>query len=480
LPDPKNPLRFEEALAFAGGAAFGEARRPVFSRVSTDSRTAGPGDLFVALRGERFDGHAFVEQALSRGARGILVEQPVAPELLSRHAAVGIRVGDSLRALGDLAAGWRRKFSVPVGVLTGSNGKTTTKEMTASILKRRFSCLSTPGNLNNRIGLPLTLLELGEKHQCVLLEMGMNEPGEIRVLTRMSAPQAGALLNVGPAHLGRFSSLEAIAEAKAEMLEAMPPESVFVFNRDDPRVRAVAERWSGSRTGYGLEAGSEVTAVDLREQGDRQGFRMVIRGESFPAEMAAPGRHNLLNALAAAALAAELGAGAEDIREGLRDFRGVSGRFLLQRREGFVLVDDSYNANPRSMQAALETFGRLSGGADRLLVLGDMLELGGFSVEAHLELGRQAGRLRPRLLCLTGEFSRWVRQGAVEAGLASERVVFFDHPQALAASLLPQVRTGEWLLVKGSHGMALERVVQALMAGSRPQQPGGPVPGEAG
>ena len=467
--DSRGGMAFGEALAFVQGRILGDERNPVFSRVTTDSRTAGPGDLFVALRGERFDGHDFVEQALRKGARGVLVESPVEPGVLSRHAAAGIQVPDTLKALGDLAAGWRRKFSVPVGVLTGSNGKTTAKEMTVSILRVRFSCLSTPGNFNNRIGLPLTLLGLGPEHQRVVLEMGMNEPGEIRTLTQISRPQAGVLLNVGPAHLGRFPSLEAVSQAKAEMLEAMPGESVFVFNRDDPRVRAMAERWPGPKTGYGLAVGCEVSAVEVVEQGARQRFRLRIREEVFPVEIGAPGRHSLYNALAAAALAHEMGARAEDIREGLLRFQGIAGRFLVQPRDAFTLVDDSYNANPLSMQAALETLAGMSGAAGRILVLGDMLELGDLSAEAHLELGRQAGGLEPMLLCLTGEFSKGVEQGALEQGLAPERVVRFDDPQDLAARLLGQVGSGEWILVKGSHGMALERVVNALLAGSRPR-----------
>jgi UDP-N-acetylmuramoyl-tripeptide--D-alanyl-D-alanine ligase len=472
LSEPGKGIALEEVLEFVRGRLLSGRPGQAFSRVITDSRTAGPGDLFVALRGERFDGHDFIEDTLRRGAAGVLAQMEVAAEVLQRHAAAVIQVPDTLRALGDLAGGWRRKFDTLVAVLTGSNGKTTTKEMAVSILNLRFRCLWSPGNFNNRIGLPLTLLNLGPEHERALLEMGMNEPGEIRTLTAICRPQAGALLNIGPAHLGKFPSLEDIARAKAEMLEAMPRDAVLIYNRDDSRVKAIAAGWRGPRTSFGLDPGADISALDVREHGMRQAFRLVIRDEEIPAEVGVPGAHNMLNALAAAALARTLGAPAEAIREGLARFQGIAGRFVVHEREGFTLVDDSYNANPRSMKAALDTLAKVSGQAPRILVLGDMLELGEFSAEAHLELGRQAGRLVPALLCVAGEFGGWVERGARESGLEAEHIGIFDDPAALAARLLARARGGEWILVKGSHGMALERVVKALLDGSHPR-PGG-------
>lgn len=468
MADPDTGIALDEVLTFTGGRALAGTGNPVFTGVSTDSRTLDAGELFIALRGERFDGHRFVEEALASGAAGVVVEEAPSQQSLSRTRAAVVMVPDSLKALGDLAAGWRRKFSTPVGVLTGSNGKTTTKEMTMAILRLCFSCLWSPGNFNNRIGLPLTLLKLKEEHERVVLEMGMNVPGEIRVLTHIARPQAGALLNVGPAHLERFASIEAVAEAKGEMLHEMPLESVFVFNRDDPRVFALAKRWQGLKMSFGLAGDADVRLLDAEERGSTQSIRISVRGSRVSTEIHLPGRHNLFNGLAAAALSSSLGAPPDAIGEGLARFRTMEGRFSVRMYEGFTVVDDSYNANPASMESALETLSGLSGDGDRILVLGDMLELGGFSGEAHLELGRKAARVRPSLLCVTGDYARWVIQGAQEQGLPADRVVVFEDVKTVAQRILERMRGGEWVLIKGSRGMALERVVEELHRQSKP------------
>ena len=373
-----------------------------------------------------------------------------------------------LKALGDLAAGWRRKFPVPVGVLTGSNGKTTTKEMTMAILRLCFSCLWSPGNYNNRIGLPLTLLMLRPEHERVVLEMGMNEPGEIRALTWIAQPQAGALLNVGPAHLERFASVEAVAEAKGELLEAMPRESVFVFNRDDPRVCALAERWTGPKTSFGFAEEAAIRLIHAEENGSAQRMRISVLGQEVATEIHLPGRHNLTNALAAVALSSALGAPLEVMGEGLARFQTMEGRFSVRMYEDFTIVDDSYNANPASMESALETLCEVSGGANRILVLGDMLELGTFSEEAHRELGRKVGRIHPSLLCITGNYAKWVMKGAGEEGVPEERMVLFEDVETVAQEILARMQGGEWVLIKGSRGMALERVVEELHRQSKP------------
>ena len=468
LVDLYEGIDLHEVLDFTGGRNVSGTEACVFPRVSTDSRTVDAGDLFVALRGERYDGHRFVENALERGAKGALVEEPPPEDVLRCREAAIVVVPDCLKALGDLAAGWRRKFSVPVGVLTGSNGKTTTKEMTLAILRLCFSCLWSPGNYNNRIGLPLTLLMLKPEHERVILEMGMNEPGEIRVLTRIANPQAAALLNVGPAHLERFFSVEAVAEAKGEMLETMPPEAVFVFNCDDPRVRTLAHRWKGHGRSFGFSRDAEIRLLDAREDGRVQKIRIEVMGNEVATEIHLPGRHNLTNALAAVALSSVLGAPLEAVEEGLARFRTMEGRFSVRMYEDFTIVDDSYNANPASMESALETLREVSGDADRILVLGDMLELGTFSEEAHRDLGRKAGRLRPSLLCVTGSYAKWVVEGAGEEGVPEKRIVLFEDVKSVAREILAHMEGGEWVLIKGSRGMALERVVEELHRQSKP------------
>ncbi|MEW6439629.1 MAG: UDP-N-acetylmuramoyl-tripeptide--D-alanyl-D-alanine ligase [bacterium] len=462
MAEPNGALSLADVLAYTGGVSAGATEERAFSRVSTDSRNIERGDLFVALRGERFDGHAFSGEALKKGAAGLLVERLPAPEILQEFRPALIRVEDTLEALGGLAAGWRRRFSAPVAVLTGSNGKTTTKEMTVTILRLGYRCLWSPGNFNNRIGLPLTLLMLREDHERVVLEMGMNRPGEIRELTRIARPEVGALLNIGPAHLERFGSIEGVAAAKAELLEEMPRESVLVFNRDDPRISLLADRWGGPKRSFGFGSGSDVRFLEETDSALPRKIRLEIAGREVEAALALPGRHNLYNALAAAALAHSLGASVDAIAEGLSRFQGISGRFTVESRERFTLVNDTYNANPGSMEAALETLGDLSRSAGRVLVLGDMLELGDESDQAHFELGRRAARLHPTALYVTGSFAGKVVEGARHAGYPQEQIEVFEDPARAAEQILRRIRGGEWILIKGSRGMAMERVAEAL------------------
>jgi len=256
--------------------------------------------------------------------------------------------------------------------------------------------------------------------------------------------------------------MDALAVAKAEMLEEMPSECMFLYNRDDPRVRDIASGWNGPKRSFGFHAGCDIALLDAEKSGAGQSLRLRILGEEICTEIRIPGKHNLYNALAAIALAQALGATMEAIAAGPALFEGAPGRFVPHRRDRFTIVDDSYNANPQSMQAALETFSELSGEAVRMLVLGDMLELGRFSEDAHLELGERAARTDPALLCITGDFAEWVRKGALRGGCASERIFLFEEPEEATERILERIRGGEWILVKGSRGMALERVVRAL------------------
>lgn len=461
-------LTLEEVLRFTGGHPVGPAGGRFFRRVSTDSRDLEPGDLFVALKGEKFDGYDFCGEALRKGAQGVIVDRPLSEDLVRTFRPLEIRVPDTLRALGDLAAGWRRRFDIPVAALTGSNGKTTTKEMAVAILRLSFRCLWSPGNFNNRIGLPLTLLRLGPEHERVVLEMGMNEPGEIRELTRIASPQTGVLLNVGPAHLEKFGDLDGIAEAKGEMLEALPEGALFVYNRDDPRVASLARRWPGPKKSFGLGADCDVRPLEEGGGAQSREIRLSVQGLLVQARLRLPGRHNLYNALAAAALAQSLGAPAEAIEEGLSRFEGMSGRFSIEPGQRFTIVNDTYNANPRSMECALDTLDEIGPSGGRILVLGDMLELGAQSEQAHFELGRRAARFRPAALFVTGTFAHKVREGALAEGYDEEKIELFEDPSRLAREILGRIQGGEWILIKGSRGMAMERVVRALKESAAP------------
>jgi UDP-N-acetylmuramoyl-tripeptide--D-alanyl-D-alanine ligase len=457
-------IRADEIVAFTRGRRRDPLGDTIFTRVCTDSRSVEKGDVFVALRGARFDGHRFVKDALEKGAAGVVVDRDVPEHLTVRFSPVVIEVEDTLRALGDMAAGWRKKFSAPVGVLTGSNGKTTTKEMTARILERSFRLLSTQGNFNNLIGVPLTLLELGPCHERVLIEMGMNRHGEIKRLTSIAQPQYGALLNIGPAHLERFEDLRDIARAKAEMLEAMSRDAVLVFNRDDPLVCEIAAGWKGRSLSYGCggAAGADVSLLSAEDLAEGQ--RLVLRWEAVEIDcmLHVFGEHNRSNAVAAAAMAVAMGADAESVKKGLEAFAGVPGRCSLVRVQGLTVIDDTYNANPRSMQCALETLTRMSGSAERYAVLGDMLELGSFGPEAHRALGALSAAAGLSAMVLIGGYAETVRQGAIEAGMDPERIVVTSDPLEAAEALLGRVAAGAWVLVKGSRGMAMERVVRSI------------------
>ena len=450
-----------EVLAQATGGRWIDAPPGEISGVSTDTRAIGPGNLFVALRGERFDGHDFLPEAAARGARAAVVEraQGASPGPLPR-----LVVEDTLRALGAVARFHRRRFSVPVVGVTGSNGKTTTREMIAAILGAMGPVLRNEGNLNNEVGVPLTLLKLSGEHRFAVIEMGMNHPGEIARLAAIAEPRVGVVTLAAPAHLEGLGTIEAVADAKAELYQGLPDDGVAVANADDPRLlkRALA---SGRRLltfTAGPERRGDVVVLEIVSQG-ADGLRAVlgIGNRSVPVHMPAlVGAHNALNAAAAAATAVALGATDREIARGLHEVRPVGRRLRLETLpSGLCLLDDCYNANPASMSAALRTLSDLAEGRDRAAVLGDMLELGTFEGEAHRALGEEAARAGLRRLAAFGPRSRLTAQAARAAGLCAFHTEDIDE-------LVGWVQTGvvppAVLLVKGSRGMKLERLVEAL------------------
>ena len=362
-----------------------------FIGVSIDSRTLSAGELFVAIQGECFDGHDFVPAVADTGAAGALVHQ------LQELALPQVCVGDTRLALGQMATAWRQEFDIPVIGVTGSNGKTTVKEMLASIMARRGPVLSTRGNLNNAIGVPLTLLELAKEHRSAVIEMGANHAGEIAGLTALTRPTVGLVTNAGSAHLEGFGSPEGIARAKGELFDGLPADGTAIINTDQ-EYAGLWKQLAGNREiiGFGLGRDARFTAGDV-SQGVRDGqpwlsFSMTTPLGSIPLELNFAGTHNVMNALAAAAAAAAAGAGIDDIREGLQVARQLAGRLqLLSRKGGGWLIDDSYNANPVSARAAMEFAASLGG--QHWLVLGDMGELGPDAETMHHELGLVAGEL---------------------------------------------------------------------------------------
>ena len=449
-----------EIAAAVSGTVSGAADAAV-QGVSTDSRTVEQGELFVPLRGERFDGHQYLAAAVSRGVKVFLAEQG-GYDLNSLPAGAScISVADTLRALGDLAAFHRTRFFLPVVAITGSNGKTTTKEMLATILACRGEGLKTAGNLNNLIGLPHMVFQLSERHQWAVLEMGMSEPGEIDRLAEIARPDVGVVTNVAPAHLLSMGSVAAVAAAKGELFLRLCPGNTAVFNADDPLVAGLPTPPGVRRISFGL-ADADVRAEKIETLGRvGQSFVLCLPSGMTSVRMKVFGRHNILNALAAATAAHLLGVGVDEIRTGLESFSPVEKRFSPEDLNGILLIDDSYNANPASMRAALTTVAGLKGSGRGIAVLGDMFELGEMSAAAHEEIGRLAAQCVERLYLL-GDMAENVARGALSGGLPGASVVCARTHDEILDDLTGILRPGDCILIKGSRGMRMEKVAEGL------------------
>jgi UDP-N-acetylmuramoyl-tripeptide--D-alanyl-D-alanine ligase len=453
-------LSLADVLAATGGALVTPVAGEVsFASVSIDSRTVEAGALFVAIKGPRFDGHDFLAEAASRGAAGALVHRDApAPDGLPR-----VRVADTTRALSDLARHVRREADLPVVGVTGSVGKTTTKDMTAGLLATRGLVLKTEGNLNNQYGLPLTLLRLRPGHTAAVLEMGMSAPGELGALARLAEPDVATITRVAPVHLEFFPSVDAIAEAKAEILEGLRPGGAAVLNADDPRVRAIGERFSGHKVWFGRDRRYDVSAEGWR--GTVFGMRFDLRVGGRPVEVALPlaGPHFVTSFLAAAAAAHVLGIAPEAMAEAAAGFRPAAHRGEVRRLgEQVVLLDDCYNSSPEALEAAVVALS-LAPGRRHVAVLGDMLELGAAGRALHHGAGQSlAGRVD--VVVGVGALAREIVEGAREAGIPAASLHHFPAAPEAAAAIGDLVRPGDAVLVKGSRGVRLEAVVDAIAA----------------
>jgi UDP-N-acetylmuramoyl-tripeptide--D-alanyl-D-alanine ligase len=434
------------------------------------------GELFFAIVGPRIDGHEFVKAAVGRGAVAAVVAKGTAATYPDAPALV--RVKDTTRALQDLGAHVRRLRPLRVVGITGSAGKTTAKEMTAAVLGQRFKVLKSEGNLNNTYGLPLVLLRLQEDHEVAVLEMGMSYHGEITRLVEIADPDAGAILNVLRVHLEHFGSLEKIAQAKGELFDGMRRDATAVFNADDRLVARLGRAFKGPKIPYGVAARKARVRAEAIEVEGLAGSRFILRtdGASVPVRLTLPGRHNVFNALAAASLGLAMGLECEPIRRGLEAVRPASMRGVLHRLAGGAeILDDSYNSNPAAMERAIESLEAASPPGRRVLVSGDMLELGPYEVQAHARLGRQVAEAGIDLFVAVGPLSRRAADSARAAGARDVKHV--PDSEAAADLVASAVRPGDLILVKGSRGMRMERVVQALLERHAqtdgPDRPGG-------
>lgn len=460
-------MTLEEILEVTGGRLVSGIPEGGPSGVSTDTRTILPGQLFVALKGERYDGHDFLSTALAKGAWGALVSSQKGKGTLRTEGskAILIEVEDTLEALGDLAKAWRGRHQAVVVGVTGSNGKTTTKEMLASVLETSRRVLKNRGNLNNRVGLPLTLLELRPYHRVAVLEMGMSEPGEMKRLCDIARPQVGLITQVAPAHLQGVGSIEGVAREKGELFSSLGPTGTALVNLDDPWVVRLARACNARKVSYGLSPGAIVRAADVEPyhpEGAR--LRLELSGQSLEVRLRGQGTPLVRAALAAAAGAWTLGSTAPEIREGLEAFEPFAGRLKsMSLPWGGTLIDDTYNANPSSMAAALELLCR-GGGGRTVAVLGEMRELGPVAPWAHRELGRMASQLGVQVLVAVGCWAPQVVQGAQDESGETPKVVKVAKDCDEAIRILEEILTPEdRVLVKGSRAAAMERVVQALM-----------------
>lgn len=466
MPVSWGKITAQEILQPIGGALVaGDSKAPL-AGISTDSRNIQPGALFWAIKGERYDGHDFVRNALEKGAVGALLERRYSFHYKDKREPVLITVEDSLRALGDLAGWWRNQHDVHVVAITGSAGKTTTKEMTAGILGIGSETLKNRGNLNNLIGLPITLLDLNQAYRNVVVEMGMNHAGEIARLTEISNPDVGVITNVGMAHLEGVGNLEGVARAKVELVEGISHKGKIVLNGDDRLLMKAASPFERDVVTFGLGKQNAVRAEEIKNLGPRGfSFEMVYQRRSWPVQLKVPGLQNVMNALAAAASALLLDVSGEKVAEGLGEFEGVEGRFMLHVLPGGIsLVDDTYNANPISLGAALESIESLAGEPSNIIVcLGEMMELGNKTVPAHYDAGVRVAKLGPRAFFAMGEHAPEMVRGAVESHMSSNRVMHMETHQEMVENIKRQMRKGDLVFIKGSRRIGLEKVVKALI-----------------
>jgi len=475
MPVGWGKIRAKEIINPINGTLISGDGETVLSGVSTDSRTIRHGDLFWALRGERYDGHDFVPKAIEQGAAAIVAQNDwVRPEravkdinsgTLSSRNTVVISVDGTLEALGDLAAWWRRRYDLKVVAITGSSGKTTTKEMAAAILKIGNMTLKNQGNFNNLIGLPLTLLKLEEGYKKAVLEMGMNRPGEISRLTEIADPDVGVILNVGMAHIEGLSDLDGVAKAKTELIKKISSEGLMILNGDDERLMKRASIFQKQKMTFGLGQGNDVRAADIKNDGAK-GIRFnLIYGDScWPIQIKVPGIHNLQNALAAAAVGFSLNEPPENISKGLGEFSGIKGRFQIASiADGIILVDDTYNSNPTSLCAALNAVISMVSGSGRLIVgLGEMMELGDTAINAHREAGQKVAEAGASSFFAMGEHAQEMINSAQIAGIPADCLKVMETHDEMVNEIADIMREGDLIFLKGSRKMGLEKVVEGL------------------
>ena len=454
------PFTVQDIVRATQGALVGGDLGVPVTGVSIDSRSIGVGEAFFAIKGHRLDGHAYLGEAAGRGSACLVVHE--LPDDLPANVPL-VLVHDTTKALGRMAGWHRAKFSIPVVAVTGSNGKTTTKELVAAVLNVRWNTLKPEGSFNNQWGLPLTLLSLGPEHGALVVELGTNQPGEIAALTALAAPTVGVVTVVAAVHTEFLGSIEGVREEKAALVRALPADGVAVLNADDARVAGMARDTRARVVTYGTGARADVRAVtDLVDAADGLSFTIEHGGRRQPVKVGLSGRHNLPNVLAAAGAGIAVGLTLDEIATGLATARPAKGRCVWRMAGGVRLLDDTYNANPESVRAALDTVKAHRDDARVVAVLGDMLELGGIAEDAHRAIGAYAAASGVDMLVGLGRQARTLLDAARAAGIGETHHT--ETFEDTVAFLLKELVPGDLVLVKGSRGMRMERIVDALVA----------------
>lgn len=450
-------MTIEEVIKATGGTLLCGDRDKKLYDITTDSRKVSDGVLFVPLVGDKFDGHDFIQAAFELGASAVLTHKEIEP-LVDKTI---VKVGDTLKAFADIARYYKEVHNVKTVAVTGSVGKTTTKDMLHSVLSQKFNTHKTQGNFNNEIGLPITILGLEEEHEAAVLEMGMNHFGEIERLASIGRPDVAVITNIGQSHIENLGSREGIFKAKMEITKLFGKENTLIVNGDDDYLCKAKGMGEYKTVYYGIEnPDNDIIAKDINDKGlDGIDFIAAVDGREYKVGIKVPGTHNVYNALAAICVGREFGVSMEDIIEGIRSFTPTGMRMSVEEIGGVRVINDCYNASPDSIRAALKV---LSGvhNMRRVAVLGDVLEMGDFAEEAHYKLGADAARSGIDLLITAGENMKHLAKGAVDAGV--DKVISFNKTLEVCNYVKDEIKQGDAVLIKASRGMHFEEVYEAI------------------
>ncbi len=452
-------LKCREIVNAVNGVLISGDLETEFSNITTDSRKITKGDFFIPLVGERFDGHNYVKASFEQGAAGCLIHKDTSCD----KGQVVIKVEDTLCALRKLSAYYRQKFAIPFVGITGSVGKTSTKDMVWSVLKKKFKVLKTQGNFNNEIGVPLTVFNLDASHEAAVVEMGMSGFGEISRLTSIVKPDIAIITNIGLSHIEKLGSRQNILKAKMEIFEGLKSNGLVILNGDDNLLYGLKNLLKYRTVFYGMEDGLDYQAYNISSQGESgTSFEIDIGNNSYKVHVPVPGIHNIHNALAALAAGIELNIPAKDIIEGIGEFAPGKMRQNITEHNGIKIINDAYNASPQSMEAAINVLMDVADKNRTIAVLGDMLELGDISIKAHKDVGMFAVSKDVSYIVAVGEQGKNIAEGALAAGTSKARVLHFENNSDAGKFLLEFVKPGDVLLVKGSRGMKMEEIVNLL------------------